>query len=104
MELEEQLQKKLKNLKLDNVFDNFFDEMGWSQTMILKKENKKRLFHFDQLDIETGKLKSNLGGVDVDKEMKNCVFGPGIEKEHALPKYNVSEKTLKAIRRVCMIV
>ncbi|CAB3259190.1 unnamed protein product [Arctia plantaginis] len=99
LESEEQLQLKLKNLKLDNVFDHFFEEMGWSQSIILKKENKKRLFHFDQLDIETGKLKSNLGGVDVDKEMRNSIFKPGVEQEHALPKYNVSEKQLKAMRR-----
>lgn len=74
--------------------------MGWSQSIILKKEKKKRLFHFDQLDLETGKLKSNLGGVDVEKEMKSSVLKPGIEKEHEMPSYDVSKNKLKALRRV----
>lgn len=74
--------------------------MGWSQSIIIKKEQKKRLFHFDQLDLDTGKLKSNLGGVDVEKEMKNSILKPGIEKEHEMPSYDVSKNKLKAIRRV----
>lgn len=74
--------------------------MGWSQFLVLKKAEKKRLFHFDQLDLETGKLKSNLGGVDVEKEMKNSVLKPGFEKEHEMPGYDVSKNKLKAMRRV----
>lgn len=73
--------------------------MGWNQS-IIKKEKKKRLFHFEQLDIETGKLKSNLGGVDVEKEMKKSVLIPGLEKEHRLPKYDVSDRKLRAMRKV----
>ncbi|CAD0195703.1 unnamed protein product [Chrysodeixis includens] len=96
---EEEALNKLKSLKINNLFDNFFQEMGWKQTFVVKKEQKKRLFHFDQLDLETGKLKSNLGAVDVEKEMKNCVLKPGIEKEHKLPSYEVSKRKLKAIRR-----
>lgn len=75
--------------------------MGWSQSIIIKKEQKRRLFHFEQLDLDTGKLKSNLGGVDVEKEMKNSVLKPGIEKEHEMPSYDVSKNRLKAIRKVC---
>ncbi|KAJ8734553.1 hypothetical protein PYW08_013803 [Mythimna loreyi] len=96
---EEEINTKLKSLKIDSLFDDFFQEMGWSQSIIIKKEKKKRLFHFDQLDLETGKLKSNLGSVDVEKEMKNSVLKPGIEKEHEMPSYDVSKNKLKAIRR-----
>ncbi|XP_034840898.1 deoxynucleotidyltransferase terminal-interacting protein 2 [Maniola hyperantus] len=95
---EEEVQNKLKGLKIDNLFDEFFDEMGWTGPVI-KREKKRRLFHFDQLDLETGKLKSNLGSVDVDKEMLKSVLKPGIEQAHRLPKYNVSEKKLKALRK-----
>ncbi|XP_072935256.1 deoxynucleotidyltransferase terminal-interacting protein 2 [Epargyreus clarus] len=97
---EEELQKKLNNLKIDSLFDDFFSEMLWTNSSIIKKDKKKRrLFHFDQLDLETGKLKSNLGCVDVEKEMQKSVLKPGIEKEHRLPRYNVSEKRLKAMRK-----
>ena len=100
--LDEEVTTKLKNLKIDSLFDEFFTEMGWSQSIIIKKEQKKRLFHFDQLDLDTGKLKSNLGGVDVEKEMRSSVLQPGIEKEHEMPSYDVSKNRLKAIRRVCI--
>ncbi|CAG5041616.1 unnamed protein product [Parnassius apollo] len=97
---EEEVQNKLKNLKIDNTFDDFFSEMGWNNTIMIKKEKKsKKLFHFDQLDIETGKLKSKLGSVDVDKEMQNSVLQPGIEKEHRLPRYDTSDKKLRALRK-----
>ncbi|CAH2250045.1 deoxynucleotidyltransferase terminal-interacting protein 2 [Pararge aegeria] len=95
---EDELRNKLNGLKIDNLFDGFFDEMGW-MAPIIKNGKRKRLFHFDQLDIETGKLKSNLGSVDVEKEMQKSVLTPGIEKEHGLPSYNVSERKLKAIRK-----
>ncbi|CAH1643693.1 unnamed protein product [Spodoptera littoralis] len=96
---EEEINMKLKSMKIDNLCDEFFQEMGWSQSIIIKKEKKKRLFHFDQLDLETGKLKSNLGGVDVEKEMKSSVLKPGFEKDHEMPSYDVSKNKLKAIRR-----
>ncbi|XP_046970489.1 deoxynucleotidyltransferase terminal-interacting protein 2 [Vanessa cardui] len=96
---EDEVQNKLKGLKIDNLFDEFYDEMGWTHIVALKQKKRKQLFRFDQLDKETGKLKSNLGGVDVEKEMKKSVFQPGIEKAHRLPKYNVSEKRLKAMRK-----
>ncbi|XP_049886329.1 deoxynucleotidyltransferase terminal-interacting protein 2 [Pectinophora gossypiella] len=95
---EEEVQNKLKNLKIDSLFDDFFREMHWTHNVLVKKE-KRRLFHFDQLDIETGKLKSKLGAVDVEKEMKKSVLQPGIEKELRLPKYDVSERKLKALRK-----
>lgn len=95
----EELKIKLKKLKINSMFDDFFEDMGWTKSIILKKEEKRRLFHFDQLDLETGKLKSNLGAVDVEKEMKKSVLKPGLEKEHSLPKYNVSDKKLKAMRK-----
>ncbi|XP_035430407.2 deoxynucleotidyltransferase terminal-interacting protein 2 [Spodoptera frugiperda] len=96
---EEEINLKLKSMKIDNLCDEFFQEMGWSQSIIIKKEKKKRLFHFDQLDLETGKLKSNLGGVDVEKEMKSSVLKPGFEKDHEMPSYDVSKNRLKALRR-----
>ncbi|XP_022821883.1 deoxynucleotidyltransferase terminal-interacting protein 2 [Spodoptera litura] len=96
---EEEINMKLKSMKIDNLCDEFFQEMGWSQSIIIKKEKKKMLFHFDQLDLETGKLKSNLGGVDVEKEMKSSVLKPGFEKDHEMPSYDVSKNKLKAIRR-----
>lgn len=96
---EEEINLKLKSMKIDNLCDEFFQEMGWSQSIIIKKEKKKRLFHFDQLDLETGKLKSNLGGVDVEKEMKGSVLKPGFEKDHEMPSYDVSKNRLKALRR-----
>lgn len=96
---EEEVQKKLNGLKIDNLFEEFFDEMGWSAP-IIKREKKKRLFHFDQLDLETGKLKSDLGSVNVEKEMQKSVLKPGIEQEHRLPKYMISARKLKAINRV----
>lgn len=74
--------------------------MGWTKNILMKKDNKVRLFHFDQLDADTGLLKSNIGGVDVEKEMKSSVLQPGLEKEHKLQPYYVSQKKLKAIRRV----
>lgn len=98
---EEEVQNKLKNLKIDNLFDEFFHEMRWTScSVMIKQEKKNRLFHFDQLDVETGKLKSKLGAVNVDKEMKTSVLQPGIEKEHCLPSYSVSKRKLKAQRRV----
>nr|XP_049698719.1 deoxynucleotidyltransferase terminal-interacting protein 2-like [Helicoverpa armigera] len=96
---EDEVTSKLKSLKIDGLFDEFFQDLGWLQSIIIKKEQKKRLFHFEQLDLDTGKLKSNLGGVDVEKEMKSSVLQPGIEKEHKLPSYNVSKNKLKAMRR-----
>ncbi|KAJ8734275.1 hypothetical protein PYW07_014826 [Mythimna separata] len=83
---------KKKKVELDTKFtaekevDDFFEEMGWL------KEKKKRLFHFYQLDIKTGKLKSKIGGVDVDKEMQSSVLKPGFEKEHQMPSYDVRRK------------
>ncbi|KAI5633472.1 fcf2 pre-rRNA processing domain-containing protein [Phthorimaea operculella] len=97
-----EIQNKLKSLKLDNQFNQFFEDMNWNYHIIRKKDKKKKgkdLFHFDQLDVETGKLKSKLGAVDVDKEMKNSVLQPGIEQELRLPKYNVSQRKLKALRK-----
>lgn len=74
--------------------------MGWNRSIIMKKEKIIKKFHFDQLDIETGKLKSNLGSVDVDKEMQKSVLQPGIEKAHRLPRYDISDKRLRAQRKV----
>ncbi|KAJ2946644.1 hypothetical protein O0L34_g12701 [Tuta absoluta] len=97
---EEEIQNKLKSLKLDKQFNQFFEDMNWNYSIIRKKDKKKKdLFHFDQLDVETGKLKSKLGAVDVEKEMKNSVLQPGIEQELRLPKYNVSQRKLKALRK-----
>ncbi|XP_023945900.2 deoxynucleotidyltransferase terminal-interacting protein 2 [Bicyclus anynana] len=95
---EEEVQNKLKGLKIDTLFDEFFDEVGWTAP-IIKNVKKKKLFHFDQLDLETGKLKSNLGTVDVEKEMQKSVLKPGIEKEHSLPSYNPSQRKLKLLRK-----
>ncbi|XP_013144344.1 PREDICTED: deoxynucleotidyltransferase terminal-interacting protein 2 [Papilio polytes] len=96
---EEEVQNKIKGLKIDDVFEDFFDEMGWNRSIIMKKEKIIKKFHFDQLDIETGKLKSNLGSVDVDKEMQKSVLQPGIEKAHRLPRYDISDKRLRAQRK-----
>ncbi|XP_026764543.2 deoxynucleotidyltransferase terminal-interacting protein 2 [Galleria mellonella] len=95
---EEEVQNKLKGLKIDNLFDDFFNEMHWTSTVAIKKEKKVK-FHFEQLDIESGKLKSDLGKVDIEKEMQSSVLKPGIEKEHSLPKYDMSERALKALRK-----
>ncbi|VVD06150.1 unnamed protein product [Leptidea sinapis] len=88
---EEAIQEKLKNLKIDKLYDDFFSDMQWTNSLLSVKK-KPILFQFDQLDKETGKLKSNIGSVNIEKEMEKSVLKPGIEKEHALPKYNVSEK------------
>ncbi|GBP27773.1 Deoxynucleotidyltransferase terminal-interacting protein 2 [Eumeta japonica] len=96
---EAEVEKKLSRMKIDNLFDDFFNDMGWSDCIIIKKERKKKIFHFDQLDLDTGKLKSKLGAIDVAKELEKSVLQPGIEKEHNLPPYNLSEKKLKALRR-----
>ncbi|CAK1599444.1 unnamed protein product [Parnassius mnemosyne] len=97
---DEEVQNKLKCLKIDNTFDDFFSEMGWNNTIMLKKEKmSKKLFHFEQLDVDTGKLKSKLGAVDVDKEMQNSILQPGIEKLHRLPQYDASDKKLRALRK-----
>lgn len=101
--VDEELQNKLKNLKVDCLFDNFFDGMNWNAHILMKKKNEGRLFHFEQLDIETGKLKSNLGSVDVEKEMKKSVIQPGFEKQHALESYYVSTRRLKAQRKVSVL-
>lgn len=98
--LEDELQNKLKSHKVDALFDDFFDEMRWNDSLVVKKRNKKLLFHFEQLDLETGKLKSKLGTVDVEKEMQTSILQPGIEKEHSLPRYDVSDRVLKAQRKV----
>lgn len=99
-EAEETLQKKLNNLKIDILFDDFFEEMNWTRSLVKRNKEKPKRYHFEQLDVETGKLKSNLGAVDVEKEMKKSVLQPGIEKEHRLPSYYVSERKLKALRRL----
>ncbi|CAG9575511.1 unnamed protein product [Danaus chrysippus] len=95
---EEEIQNKLKGLKIDNLFDEFFDDMRWTNSLLIRRK-KNRKFHFDQLDKETGKLASNLGGVDVEKEIQKSVLKPGLEKEHTLPKYNISDKELRATRK-----
>lgn len=79
--------------------------MRWTNCSVMRKQKKKdRLFHFDQLDVETGKLKSKLGAVDIEKEMKTSVLQPGIEKEHSLPNYSVSKRKLKAQRKVTLML
>ncbi|OWR49199.1 deoxynucleotidyltransferase terminal-interacting protein 2 [Danaus plexippus plexippus] len=95
---EEEIQNKLKGLKIDNLFDEFFDDMRWTNSLLIRRK-RNRKFQFDQLDKETGKLASNLGGVDVEKEMQKSVLKPGLEKEHTLPKYNISDKELRATRK-----
>ncbi|XP_038209160.1 deoxynucleotidyltransferase terminal-interacting protein 2-like [Zerene cesonia] len=96
---EEAVENKLKNLKIDGLFDDFFNDMMWTNSLLTVKKAKPVLFQFNQLDKETGKLKSKIGSVDVEKEMKKSVLQPGIEKEHSLPKYNVSEKKLRSLRK-----
>ncbi|CAH0747656.1 unnamed protein product [Diatraea saccharalis] len=93
---EEELQNKLKGLKIDNLFDEFFEEMSWNH--VIRKKKPLR-FHFDQLDVETGKLKSKIGSVDVEKEMKKSVLQPGLEKETSLPSYTISQRKLKAMKK-----
>lgn len=95
------MQNKLKGLKIDRIFDEFFEEMQWNHSVVKKK--KQRLFHFEQLDIETGTLKSKIGSVDVEKEMQKSVLQPGIEKEHSLPGYHVSHRKLKAMKKVTVL-
>ncbi|KAI8429526.1 hypothetical protein MSG28_000159 [Choristoneura fumiferana] len=94
-------QESLNNLnpKTDVMFDNFFDEMHWTSPIIKKIKNKPKLFHFEQLDIETGKLKSKLGVVDVDKEMEKSVLKAGMEQELRLPRYDVSDRKLRLMRK-----
>lgn len=99
----EAIESKLKNRKIDAKYDEFFNDMLWSQSL-LAINKKKPLFTFDQLDKETGKLKSNIGAVDVNKEMKKSVFTPGIEKELGLPNYDVSVKKLRKLRKVNLFV
>lgn len=99
MAAEEAIESKLKNLQINQMYDDFFNDMLWSHSL-LAVNKKKPLFTFDQLDKETGKLKSNIGSVDVEKEMKKSVLKPGIEKERNLPKYNVSDKKLRKLRKV----
>lgn len=72
--------------------------------MVRKKEKRRQLFQFDQLDKDTGKLNSTLGVVNVEKEMEKCVLHPAIEKEHALPRYDVSERKLKELRKVHFVI
>ncbi|XP_059060338.1 deoxynucleotidyltransferase terminal-interacting protein 2 [Achroia grisella] len=95
---EDEVQNKLKGLKIDNLFDDFFQEMQWTHKVAIKRERRVK-FRFEQVDTETGKLKSGLGKVDVEKEMLNSVLKPGLEKEHRLSKYNLSERALKALRK-----
>ncbi|XP_013183347.2 deoxynucleotidyltransferase terminal-interacting protein 2 [Amyelois transitella] len=97
-EAEEEIQNKLKGLKIDTSFNTFFDDMKWGYSVAVKKR-KERKFRFEQLDVDTGTLKSKLGSVDVEKEMRKSILKPGIEKEHSLPGYNVSDKKLKALRK-----
>ncbi|XP_048005427.1 deoxynucleotidyltransferase terminal-interacting protein 2 [Leguminivora glycinivorella] len=92
----EEVQKKLCP-KTDAMFENFFEEMNW--TSVIKKKKKSLRFHFEQLDLETGKLKSQLSVVDIDKEMKKSVLKAGLEQQHRLPKYTVSAKKLRLIRK-----
>lgn len=99
---DEELQIKLKTLKVDCTFEKFFNDMNWNAPILMKIQNKGRLFQFDQLDMETGQLKSKLGSVDVEKEMKKSVIQPGFEKQHTLPSYNVSARRLKAQRQVIL--
>ncbi|RVE53230.1 hypothetical protein evm_002063 [Chilo suppressalis] len=95
---EEELENKLKGLKVDSLFDEFFEEMKWNHAVAIKQE-KKPLFHFEQLDVETGKLKSKIGSVDVEKEMQKSVLKPGIEQEYSLPAYTISQRKLKAMKK-----
>lgn len=86
------------------MFDNFFTEMHWTSPIIKKVRNKPKLFHFEQLDMETGKLKSQLSVVDVDKEMEKSVLKAGLEQEHRLPRYDVSDRKLRLMRKVSIMM
>ncbi|XP_063546166.1 deoxynucleotidyltransferase terminal-interacting protein 2 [Cydia strobilella] len=94
---EDEVQRKLCP-KTDFMFEAFFEEMNWTSAVV-KIKKKPKLFHFEQLDIETGKLKSQLSVVDIEKEMKKSVLHPGLEQQHRLPKYSVSDKMLRILRK-----
>lgn len=96
---EKELQRKLSQLKVDAQFDEFFAEMHWNNSLMMNKK-RKPLFRFNQLDKDSGKLKSKLSTLDIDKELKKSVLQPGIEKEHNLPEYNVSDRRLKNLRKI----
>ncbi|XP_063373281.1 deoxynucleotidyltransferase terminal-interacting protein 2 [Cydia amplana] len=85
--------------KTDSMFEAFFEEMNWTSAVVRKIKKKPKLFHFEQLDVETGKLKSQLSVVDIEKEMKKSVLQPGLEQKHRLPKYSVSDKMLRLRRK-----
>lgn len=95
---EDEVQRKLCP-KTDAMFEAFFEEMNWTSAVVKKFKKKPKLFHFEQLDIDTGKLKSQLSVVDIEKEMKKSVLQPGMEQLHRLPKYAVSDKKLRIMRK-----
>lgn len=95
----------MKTTTTDAEFKKFFADMEWTANLLMKTQNKSRkLFHFDQLDKDTGKLMSNLGAVDVAKEMEKSVIQPGFEQQHVLPSYHTSARKLKAEKKVMCYV
>lgn len=98
----ELIEKKLSTTKFDNLVDDFFEDMGWGKEVGMKKKMKhkrSKKFHFQHLDKETGKLDTDLGKVDVEKEMEKSVLQPGFEQLHSIPAYSVSQRKLKAERK-----
>lgn len=94
-----------KDCKVENAIADFYQEMGWGtkigeQSFRDKLMRSKQRFNFDNVDMEKGTLQMEAMKVDVDKEMEKSVVGPGFEKQVTLPEYNVSDKRLRAVRKV----
>ncbi|XP_077283061.1 deoxynucleotidyltransferase terminal-interacting protein 2 [Arctopsyche grandis] len=96
---------KLNDKKNDELIDKFFIHIGWGpkigqQTKAEKLKSLKNKFYFNNIDFNTGKLKMQATEVNIEKEMEKSVLKPGFEKQITLPEYNVSDRRLKAMRKV----
>jgi len=100
-EKEKSNMKKISSHKSDDVIDSFFSEMGWGLNIGDKTSTtgKKCTFQFNNIDLDTGRFKMKSASVDVDKEMKKTVLTVGMEQDHNLPEYNMSDNRKKAIRK-----
>lgn len=102
------LLKKNKERKDDDMMENFFVRMGWGknigqQTAKEKLEQTKNRFKMTNIDFDTGKLKMEAASTNVEKILEKSILKSDLEKLVSLPEYGISDRRLKAIRKVGFI-
>lgn len=103
------LLKKNKERKDDDLIDSFFVRIGWGksigqQTAQEKLEQSKNRFKMTNIDFDTGKLKMEAASANIEKILEKSMLKEDLEKLVSLPEYGVSDRRLKAMRKVRVYV